>query len=260
MTRQVINTGVVENDKSGDKVREAFVKINNMTSDIYSTFGNGTSLVSVSSGVAVTGTPVANQLAIWSTNSVIEGDTDLTWNGTTLSVTGNITVTGTVSSRDIATDGSKLDGIEDNATADMTASEIKTAYESNADTNAFTDADQSKLAGIEAGAQRSVPEIVSVTTSRALALTDERDILEVDTTGGAVAITIPTNAAVAFPIGTIINITLVDITAAATLVADTGVTLNGVSAGTETIVSALYSHVTLYKRGADAWVVYGDVV
>ena len=34
----------------------------------------------------------------------------------------------------------KLDNIEDGATADQTASEIKTAYESNANTNALTDA------------------------------------------------------------------------------------------------------------------------
>lgn len=39
----------------------------------------------------------------------------------------NITVTGTVNGRDIATDGTKLDGIESGATADMTASEILTA-------------------------------------------------------------------------------------------------------------------------------------
>lgn len=67
-------------------------------------------------------------------------------------VNGNITVTGTVDGRDVAADGTKLDGIEAGATADQTASEIKTAYESNANTNAFTDAEQSKLAGIEAGA------------------------------------------------------------------------------------------------------------
>lgn len=40
----------------------------------------------------------------------------------------------------------KLLGIEANATADMTAGEIKTAYENNANTNAFTDAEQTKLA------------------------------------------------------------------------------------------------------------------
>lgn len=49
-------------------------------------------------------------------------------------------------------DESKLDGIEAGATVDQTPAEIKTAYESNADTNAFEDADVTKLAGIEAGA------------------------------------------------------------------------------------------------------------
>lgn len=43
----------------------------------------------------------------------------------------------------------KLSGIEANATADMTALEIKSAYESNTDTNAYTDAEKSKLAGLE---------------------------------------------------------------------------------------------------------------
>ena len=44
----------------------------------------------------------------------------------TFAVTGNITVSGTVDGRDVATDGSKLDGIEASATADQTASEILT--------------------------------------------------------------------------------------------------------------------------------------
>ena len=44
----------------------------------------------------------------------------------TFAVTGNITVSGTVDGRDVATDGSKLDGIESAATADQTASEILT--------------------------------------------------------------------------------------------------------------------------------------
>lgn len=43
-----------------------------------------------------------------------------------VAVTGNITVSGTVDGRDVATDGTKLDGIESNATADQTASEILT--------------------------------------------------------------------------------------------------------------------------------------
>ena len=67
-------------------------------------------------------------------------------------VTGNISVSGTVDGRDVASDGSKLDGIESGATADQTNAEIKAAYEANSDTNAFTNAYQTKLGGIETGA------------------------------------------------------------------------------------------------------------
>jgi len=62
-----------------------------------------------------------------------------------LDVNGNIAVTGTVDGRDVATDGTKLDGIESGATADQTDAEIKTAYENNANTNAYTDAEQTKV-------------------------------------------------------------------------------------------------------------------
>ena len=47
---------------------------------------------------------------------------------------------------------SKLAGIEASATADQTGAEIKTAYEGESDTNAFTDAEQTKLGAIEASA------------------------------------------------------------------------------------------------------------
>ena len=42
-------------------------------------------------------------------------------------------------------DKAKLDGIESNATADQTNAEIKTAYEANSNTNAFTDSEKTKL-------------------------------------------------------------------------------------------------------------------
>ena len=69
-----------------------------------------------------------------------------------LAVTNNVTVGGTVDGRDLATDGSKLDGIESGATADQTAAEIRTLVESASDSNVFTEADHSKLNGIESGA------------------------------------------------------------------------------------------------------------
>jgi hypothetical protein len=56
-------------------------------------------------------------------------------------VTGNITVTGTVDGRDVASDGSKLDGIESGATADQTASEILTAIKTVDGSGSGLDAD-----------------------------------------------------------------------------------------------------------------------
>ena len=81
-------------------------------------------------------------------------------------MTGAITTNSTFDGRDVSADGTKLDGIEAGATADQTASEIKTAYESNADTNAFTDADHTKLDGIEASAD--VTDTANVTAAGAL--------------------------------------------------------------------------------------------
>ena len=59
----------------------------------------------------------------------------------------------TETGRDVSADGTKLDGIESGATADQTGAEIKALYEGEADTNAFTDAEKSKLFGVEAGAE-----------------------------------------------------------------------------------------------------------
>jgi microcystin-dependent protein len=65
-----------------------------------------------------------------------------------VTITGNIAVTGTVDGRDIATDGTKLDGIESGATADQTASEILTAIKTVDGAGSGLDADT--LDGIQA--------------------------------------------------------------------------------------------------------------
>jgi len=57
-----------------------------------------------------------------------------------LTISNNIVVGGTVDGRDLATDGSKLDGIESGATADQTASDIKTLLNSSGLVNAQIDA------------------------------------------------------------------------------------------------------------------------
>ena len=76
---------------------------------------------------------------------------DITGTGN-VNITGNVVLSGTVDGRDVAADGTKLDGVEASATADQTAAEIRTLVESASDSNVFTDADHSKLNAIEAGA------------------------------------------------------------------------------------------------------------
>jgi hypothetical protein len=100
-----------------------------------------------------------------------QGNTKLEITSTGISATGNIVVSGTVDGRDVATDGTKLDGIEANATADQTAAEIRTLVESASDSNVFTDADHSKLNGIEASAtaDQTASEIVSLISGQTIA-------------------------------------------------------------------------------------------
>ena len=61
-------------------------------------------------------------------DSSIHGNLDV---GAGVDVTGNISVTGTVDGRDVAADGSKLDGIESGATGDQTSTEIKSLLASD---------------------------------------------------------------------------------------------------------------------------------
>ena len=91
--------------------------------------------------------------------------------GVSLDIASNTGADATLPSADATDAGlmaaahyTKLDGIEPNATADLTAGEIKSLYESNADTNAFTDAEMAKLAGIDAGAEVNVPTNLSIGT------------------------------------------------------------------------------------------------
>ena len=67
-------------------------------------------------------------------------------------------------------DHTKLNGIESSATADQTAAEIRTLVESASDSNVFTDADHSKLNGIESGAtaDQSASEIVSLISGQTI--------------------------------------------------------------------------------------------
>lgn len=109
-----------------------------------------------SGDVSKVGTPVNNQVGVWTGDGTIEGTSGLTYDGSALGVTGNITVTGTVDGRDVATDGSKLDGIE--ANADVTdATNVEAA-------GALMDSEVTNLAAVKAFDPTDytpAPEVVS---------------------------------------------------------------------------------------------------
>ncbi len=93
-------------------------------------------------------------------------------------------------------------------------------------------------------------------TSYTLTLAD-RGRLIVMTNDAANALTIPTNAIVAFPVGTVISV--MQIGAGVTTIAGaTGVSLNGMSGG-EGSIGSRYQGVALVKISTDAWLLSGDV-
>ncbi len=61
-------------------------------------------LSEITGDVSKVGTPVDNQVGVWTGDGTIEGTTGLTYDGSDLDITGNITLTGTVDGIDIAVD------------------------------------------------------------------------------------------------------------------------------------------------------------
>lgn len=113
----------------------------------------------------------------------------------------------------------------------------------------FTDGTQTKE-----GVPSRTP-IISKTESYTLSSLSERDsMIEVSSSSGT-TITIPTNSAVAFPIGASIDIAQIS-TGQVTIAGDSGVTVNatpGLKLRTQ------WSTATLFKRGENSWLVYGDL-
>ena len=113
----------------------------------------------------------------------------------------------------------------------------------------FTDGTQTKE-----GTPSRTP-IIQKTDSYTLSALTERDSLIEVAKGSAATITIPLNSAVAFPVGTSIDI-LQTSTGQVTIAGDAGVTVNstpGLKLRTQ------WSTATLFKRAENTWVVYGDL-
>lgn len=159
-----------------------------------------------------------------------------------LGVTGNITVGGTVDGRDVATDGSKLDGIE--ALADVT------------DTANVTSAGAAMLTGATfTGAVVSQVQINAQTgTTYTTVLADQSKLVTLNN-ASAIALTIPANSSVAYPTGTQIDLSQFG-AGQVTVAGASGVTVNSAS-GLK--LKSQYSSASCVKVGTDTWLLVGDL-
>lgn len=96
----------------------------------------------------------------------------------------------------------------------------------------------------------------TITTNYTLSLNDAGRMISV-TSSSVTLITVPTNASVAFPIGSWVTITQYD-TGGVTFVGAGGVTVNSKSGYLS--IAAQYVTVTLTKMGTNAWILTGDLI
>jgi hypothetical protein len=109
-------------------------------------------------------------------------------------------------------------------------------------------------------AETAIGKAVSVNaqtgTSYTLVLGDAGKIVTM-TNASANTLTIPTNASVAYATGTVINV-IMGGAGTTSITGDTGVTVNGISAGSGDI-SAQYQGVALIKTATDTWIASGAI-
>ena len=95
MAIQIIGIGTVADDGTGDSLRIAGDKINDNFKEIYTAIGDGTTLdVSGLGVITALNNATANELVtIGATTTELDAEANLTFDGSTLAVTGNITAT-----------------------------------------------------------------------------------------------------------------------------------------------------------------------
>jgi len=95
-------------------------------------------------------------------------------------------------------------------------------------------------------------------TAYTLVLADQENKTVWMSNASANECTIPTNASVAFPIGTKINIMMEGAGVTTVAAVSSTVTLNGVTDGSH-VINNQYQGATLTKRGTDTWILAGDI-
>ena len=157
-------------------------------------------------------------------------------------MTGAITTNSTFDGRDVATDGTKLDGIE--ASADVTDATNVAAAGAAMLTGATFTGDVIYQVAINA----------QTGTTYTTVLADQSKLVTL-TNGSAITLTIPANSSVAYPVGTKIDFAQLG-AGQVTFAGAGGVTVNA----TPTLkLRAQYSAASCVKTATDTWLLVGDL-
>jgi len=139
-------------------------------------------------------------------------------------------------------------GYDNGNASSISGKSVSTTAPSGGDVLIFNDVSQK----YEPGAGVGVNVNKQTGTAYTAALSDKNSVIEMNN-NSANTVTIPTNASVAYSIGT--TLTIIQYGAGATTAqGDTGVTINGASAGSE-VTTAQYEGLSLYKSAINEWVV-----
>ncbi len=217
--------------------------------------------------VSATGTPVNNQVAIWTDASTLEGIAGLTYNGSTLAITGAVTVTGTVDGRDLAVDGAKLDAIAPGAidgiavSADIVGGGA-TGYTS-IDTIEVATGTGLSVTNPSAGVVRITPgqTIKQNTVNRTLDVSDNNAIISNNGAAGTVRWTVPAALGAPFKVTFYKTAAQTMEIIGATTVTINGLTEAGGSESLQTICTSQYSSfVTLVRTTTNTYTLYNGSV
>lgn len=189
--------------------------------------------------------PGADRIVFWDDSAgaqaYLTAGTGLSISGTTLTVTG-LTVS------EIAA-GSLTGSDTDLVTGTAGTSGNLVSWDANGD------AVDSSIAASDVAVQ-AVTENAQTGTTYTLVLGDASKLVSMSN-ASANTLTIPTNASVAFPVGTTI-VVMMKGAGTTTITGATGVTVNGVSAGSGDL-SAQWGAVSLYKSATDTWYAMGSI-